>query len=74
MFMHFWTNEYMNHMCEGGAGEEKLGAIFSLADIPTASCQGAGLRFVVTTFTGVTPPPPPSPPPNLPQNHLIWGP
>ncbi|KAJ4942954.1 hypothetical protein JOQ06_005466, partial [Pogonophryne albipinna] len=48
----------MNHMCEIsplGLKEEKLGLIFTLANIPTAPCQGAGLRFAVTEFTGVPP-------------------
>ena len=76
MFLRFWKNEYMNHMCEIsplGQKEEKLGLIFTLANIPTAPCQGAGLRFAVTEFTGVTTPSPPRRP-NLPQNHLIQGP
>lgn len=61
MFLHFWTNEYMNHMCEIsplGLKEGKLGVIFTLANIPIAPCQGAGLRFAVTEFTGVTTPTP----------------
>lgn len=52
----------MNHMCEispSGLKGGKLGVIFTLANIPTASCQGAGLRFAVTEFTGVATPPPP---------------
>lgn len=64
-------------MCEIsplGLKEGKLGVIFTLANIPIAPCQGAGLRFAVTEFTGVTTPTPPPPPHNLPQNHRIQGP